>query len=376
MSAAQRLFIAAGIFHPEPGGPATYLHQILPALQARGWSPYVLSFGDPVSGDYPYPVERIPRNILPLRLARYALAARRALQSADIVYVHSLDLPLPGRSNLPRVLKVVGDHAWERSVRRAWIPPQTDIDAFQMGEYGIRVQYQREVRSRAVQSMNAVIVPSLYLKHMVQGWGVEPERIHIVYNSLPALSAQAQTQAEARQRLGLPDGPLLLTAARLTPWKGVDHLITALKALPDLRLIVAGEGSELERLQALASPLGERVRFLGRLARPDLEVYMQAADYLVLYSGYEGLSHTLLESLRLGTPVIASAKGGNFEVVQSGVNGYLVPYVQQEALVETLREAFVPGQRDRLAAQAGKDMERFTFATMVEETDAVLRRYL
>ena len=59
---------------------------------------------------------------------------------------------------------------------------------------------------------------------------------------------------------------------------------------------------------------------------------MMAADGLALYSGYEGLSHTLLECLQLGTPVLASDKGGNPELVRDGVNGVLVPHVDLEAL--------------------------------------------
>ena len=88
------------------------------------------------------------------------------------------------------------------------------------------------------------------------------------------------------------------------------------------------------------------MQFLGNISRERMAVYMKAADYLALYSGYEGLSHTLLESLRAGTPVIASDKGGNPEVVQHGINGLLVPYVDVEALTAAITEALRPGVRD------------------------------
>jgi glycosyltransferase involved in cell wall biosynthesis len=165
----------------------------------------------------------------------------------------------------------------------------------------------------------------------------------------------------------------LLTAARLTPWKGVDHLISALHHLPDVRLLVAGEGEETPRLKQMAASLGERVVFLGRLERELLYQYMQAADYFVLYSGYEGLAHTLLESLRVETPLIASSKGGNVEVVRDDLNGLLVPYVDVDALIATLRSAFDGGTRARLAANTSLGMERFTFEYMVSETDRVLK---
>ena len=88
------LFIAAGIFHPEAGGPATYLHEILPALQQKGWSPQVLTYGDSPTAGYPYPLKRIPRRFLPLRLANYWLASRPLASQADLIYAHTIDLPV------------------------------------------------------------------------------------------------------------------------------------------------------------------------------------------------------------------------------------------------------------------------------------------
>ena len=119
----------------------------------------------------------------------------------------------------------------------------------------------------------------------------------------PALS-----QSEARTTLGLPAGSLILTVARLTAWKGVGPLIRAVAESRDVRLLVAGTGPLQAELQRLASECGtaDRVTFLGHQPRPQIASLMRAADYVALYSGYEGLSHTLLESLRAGTPIIAS----------------------------------------------------------------------
>lgn len=373
------LFVASGIFHPEAGGPATYLHEMLPSLLERGWKVRVLTFG---SGDTPtpYPVTRIARTALPMRYARYAAHALTELRQADLVYAHTLDLPLVTRWRLarsvPRVLKVVGDIAWERAIRRGWITPTTDIDTFQTMPAHRVIEAARHSRSQQAQAMTRIIVPSDYLRQMVIGWGVPAERVQVIYNALPAMLGQRLTQQAARQQLGLSDRPTLLTAARLTPWKGVDHLIAALHNLPDVCLLVAGDGEELPRLQTLAAPLRERVVFLGRLPRATLYTYMQAADYFVLYSGYEGLAHTLLESLRVGTPLIASRKGGNVEVVQHGVNGLLAAYPDVSALSESLHTAFSGDTRARLAANTSLGMERFTFEHMVMATDALLQETL
>src|SRR5262249_41722186 len=150
-------------------------------------------------------------------------------------------------------------------------------------DYNHVVTAQKATRARQMQAMDGVIVPSQYLKRMVIGWGVDEAKINVVYNALPPefFSRDGSlTQAEARQQLGLPDVPTVLTAARLTAWKGIDHLITALGHIPDLRLIVAGEGELMDSLkaQAAANGLTERVTFLGKISRDKLAIYMKAAD--------------------------------------------------------------------------------------------------
>ena len=370
-----RLFVATGIFHPEPGGPATYLFRLLPALQARGHDVRLLTFGDAPAEGYPYPVTRIPRRALPVRFADYARVARPLAEWSDLVFANSLGLPLIGLPRRPRALKVVGDLAWERAINRGWIPPTEDIDAFQVRRYDRRVMLLKRQRAREVRCADAVIVPSEYLRRMVVGWGAPPEWVHVIYNALaPDAAASTRSQDEARAALGLPPGPLLLTVARLTAWKGVDALLRALARVPDVRLLIAGDGPEEARLCALASTLGlgERARFLGRVDRAALADYFRAADYTALYSGYEGLPHVLLESLLSGTPVIASDKGGNPEIVRHDENGLLVPYGDEDALTAALEAAFSGETRARLAAGTGAGLERFGWAAMVERTAALL----
>ncbi|MFN8530054.1 MAG: glycosyltransferase family 4 protein [Anaerolineae bacterium] len=377
------LFIASGIFHPESGGPATYLHEILPHLQARGWEVRLLTFADhaDMGGSYPYPVTRIPRTSLISRMRAYASAARSLMRWGDVTYLHTLGLPLIGGGS-PRVVKIVGDVAWERAVRKGWITPTTDIDDFQAQRYSLQAEIGKFTRAREARRMDAIIVPSEYLGRMVAGWGVDPSKIHVIYNAMPPIAShqagEALSQHEARRRLTLPDAPTILTVGRILPWKGVDHLITAVSRLSDVRLIVAGDGDRLDSLKAMAGQLrvADRVAFTGKISREQVDLYMRAADYTALYSGYEGLSHTLLESLRAGTPCIASDKGGNPEVIRQRENGLLVPYVNVDALTEAIREAFTPGLRDRLAANATIGMERFEYGRMVESTDAVLRSML
>jgi len=368
------LFTASGIFHPESGGPATYLKEILPHLQNCGWDIQLLTYGDSTLSDYPYPVTRIPRQTYPIRLTKYGLASRDGLAWADVTYTHTIDLPLWGSSTSARVIKIVGDQAWERCIRKGWISPDLNIDDFQLDMGNWQVRWQKRSRSKQVQAMDGVIVPSDYLKQMVIGWGVDASKIHVVYNALPSQPDVQETQSEIRHALGWDDRPTLLTVARLHPWKGIDHLISALQSMPDVRLVIAGDGPDLARLQSLAEPLLNQVTFLGHVPHEEIFRLMRAADGLALYSGYEGLSHTILESLQVGTPVLASDKGGNPEVVKDGINGVLVPYVDIAALRTGIQRLL--DQCDDYAQQSQVGMERFTFQKMVTETDRVLKSFL
>ncbi len=369
-----KLFVASGIFPPEPGGPATYLSTILPPLIASGWRPRVLTFGAANAADDPCPVTRIARASYPLRQARYALASRKHLAWADLVYAHSIDLPLWGGPDKPRVIKVVGDQAWERCVRRRWIPDGLLIDEFQAYAGDWRVGWQKRSRSRQIAAMDAVIVPSMYLKRLVIAWGIAPAKVRVIYNAPPPVPPLNESRAEIRARLAWGDRPTLITVARLQRWKGVDCLIEALRELPDLRLVVVGAGPDRARLEVLAAPLGDRVVFTGALERRETQRLIYAADGLALYSGYEGLSHTLLESLQLGTPALASDIGGNPEVIRHGVNGLLSPYPDAAALRRGIRELLE--RRDEFSANARAGLERFQLDAMVAQTDALLRSLL
>ncbi len=367
-----KIFIASGIFHPDSGGPATYLYRLLPELQARGHEVRVLAYGNAPTDGYPYPLTRIPFDSLPIRMINYARAYREGVDWADLVYLNSFGLPRTGSgdSRKPRVMKIVGDYAWERCNRRGWIPVDEQVNDFQVRHYGPLVEWLKASRSREARTMDRVIVPSQYLRNMVIGWGVEPTRIQVIYNALD-MEPTSITRAEARTQLGWQQqGRYLITVGRLVAWKGVDYLIDALVHLPDMTLIIAGDGPCYSALQARAAAkgVGDRIVFLGKVPHDQLPVYLRAADYLALYSGYEGLSHTILESLYMGTPVIASNKGGNPEVVRHDQNGLLVPYADPAALLAAIRYAFADGTQVRLAAGTQQGLNQFTWSCLVDQT--------
>src|SRR5574341_234529 len=316
-----RLCIVSGTFHPEPGGPSTFLYHLLPALQARGHSVEVVTYGESdAPPGYPFPVTRISRRqpIL-LRLIDFTRAVSRRGRRNDAFFVSDYGLPVAVANLIlhrPVLFKNVGDFAWEFSTRHCWIPVGQTIDEFQTARHSPRVSLLRAVQRWYTRSAATVIAPSQYSASLIVGWGIDPSKVRVIYNALDPVDVLL-TRDAARRELGVAP-PLFVTVARLTPWKGVAGVIRALarvrNRIAGARLIVVGDGPERPALEREAAPLGDSVSFVGAQPSDRVRIYLRAADAFVLFSTYEGLPHTVLEAMQCGTPVIVSDSGGSTEV--------------------------------------------------------------
>jgi glycosyltransferase involved in cell wall biosynthesis len=132
-----------------------------------------------------------------------------------------------------------------------------------------------------------------------------------------------------------PDGRELFFVGRLHPLKFVDDILVALAKLPaELRLDVAGEGTERGRLESLVSSLGlvNRVRFLGLVPREELVARMRAGKILLVTQGFSAAVECALS----GQPVVAYDHECNAEVVRDGETGLLVPFRDPVALARAV----------------------------------------
>lgn len=376
-----KILVISGTFHPEVGGPPVYLYGLLESLVERGHQVAVITYGDAaLPHAYPYPVTRISRRqAIPLRLLRFAWEILREGRGYDLLFVSDYGFPA-ALANLilrkPMVMKIVGDFAWEFSIRHRLIDSRTDIDMFQHKAHPWRASLLKRIQASYTQRADRIIVPSRYLKDLVRGWGVPESRIEVIYNAPDSSQYKSlPSKEEARRRLGL-NGKVLLTVGRLTPWKGIDQLIEAVARLravhPEISLVVVGDGPASPDLQRLAHDrsLDGVVSFRGQVPHEQVAIYLRAADAFVLYSGYEGLPHVALEAMLAEVPVILSALGGNVEVVENGVDGLLVPVDGDQALDGAITR--VLGDQalaEQLARRARDKVERvFNWGRMVERT--------
>jgi glycosyltransferase involved in cell wall biosynthesis len=337
----------------------------------------LLTLADQVGGHaaYPYPVRRLRRGqTYPLRVARTAAAIACMASNCDVIYANGLfgEVALATRLvRRPVVAKIVGDPSWERVRGRGWYTGT--IDAYQEAEKGWRLRACDRLRDSSLRRCNAIIVPSGYLAGLVAGWGVPAERIHVVWNAVevpPGLPGPPPTAGRPAE---------LVTVCRLVPWKGVDGILRALCSMPAARLTVIGDGPERPALEAMAHALAvaDRVRFLGQLPREQALTAMARADVFVLNSTYEGLPHVVLEAMRVGVPVVATAAGGTPEAVRDGVTGLLVPPGDPGALAAALgRIIGEPDLGRRLAGAARADADsRFAPSSMLEGAARILAQH-
>jgi glycosyltransferase involved in cell wall biosynthesis len=159
--------------------------------------------------------------------------------------------------------------------------------------------------------------------------------------------------------------PTAVTVSRLALAKDVPTLLRATaivaRELPAFRLRVAGDGPERAALEALARGLGiaGHVEFLGE--RHDVPALLAGAGLFVSSSLTEGLSLTLAEAMAVGLPVLATATGGNPEIVLDGVTGRLVPPGEPRALAEGLLALWAARERWTEMGRAGRDRVRAHF---------------
>jgi glycosyltransferase involved in cell wall biosynthesis len=369
-----RILIVTGIFPPDIGGPATYVPQIAEGLAQRGHAVTVVTLSDRLDhedGGYPFRVIRLPRRAFkPWRMGRTVLVLLRLGRRADVLFVNGLALESALANFVlrkPLVMKVVGDLAWERATGRGWTAD--DFETFQRRRYGLRIELLKALRSWWTRRADRVIVPSRYLARWVVGWGVPAEKIVVIYNAVEPVDGVEPLPVPLKTPIKA------VTVGRLIPLKRVDGLLEALKELPDLGLVVVGDGPERPRLERRARELGvqDRVYFAGRRPKKEALGLMAACDLFVLNSVHEGLPHVVLEAMALGLPVVATAAGGTPEVVRDGETGVLVPgrYGTLGASLSAL--ARDPALRRRLGRAARQWIgERLSAETMIRLTEETL----
>jgi len=316
---------------------------------------------------YPVPSLRSPRVLRRLfELVRY-------LRRHQIDVVHTTGL-------YPNVFGVVA--AW---LARTPVIVASVRDMGQMWRGDLR-----RVQRWTCRLADAVVTNAEAIAQRLRAEGYRPETIEVIHNGIvPVVAPPRRPGTGFRRDLGIPAAaPLVGVVARIDPLKGLDDFLDAAALVaarhPETRfLIVGGPAAAVgegytEELRRRAGRLGLADRVFLTGARTDVPDILPELTVSVLPSLTEGLSNSLLEAMVAGKPVVATAVGGNPEIVEDGVTGFLVPANDPPSLAAAIERLVAD---PRLAAALGRAgqarvADRFTPARLVERTLALYRRLL
>jgi L-malate glycosyltransferase len=319
------LCLYTATFLPTIGGAELVLHAVASALAVQGYSVTVLA-----------PVVRRADNRVeaPYRLRRYQrpsskrFGVRQILlyllheywrRPFDVLHCHGAYPPAYVGATLKRLLNI------PMVVR----PHGSDILP---GEF-IRAHATLERRlTQALAAADLIIAQSQFLKREILSLGVSEAKIRLIPNGVHVAEFQPVSSAPA-----LPY-PYILAMGSFSHKKGFDVLLRAFKSVaaedPSIHLVLAGAGKELAAYTAVvgAYHMLDRVHFVGMVGGV---VKIQLYQHCLLFvcpSRREPFATVNLEALAAGRPIVATAVGGNLEVVSEGGNGFLVPPDDPEAL--------------------------------------------
>jgi glycosyltransferase involved in cell wall biosynthesis len=259
--------------------------------------------------------------LLPLFLASYSAAARRAARDADLVHAHWLPSALPAlKTGKPFVLQLWGTDA-------------------------VLARRARWAARRLVRRARVVVCPSEELAATARELGAADVRV------IPS-------GVDVPESVGEPDAPPhVLFVGRLSEEKGILDFVAAANGLPR---VVVGDG-----------PLREHVPdALGFVPPSELGAYYERAAVVACPSHREGYGVAAREAMAHGRPVVAAAVGGLLDAVEDGVTGVLVPPREPATLRSALERLLAdPELRSRLGAAARTAArERFSWSVATERT--------
>jgi glycosyltransferase involved in cell wall biosynthesis len=358
-----RLVVAQMLESDGPGGAEMVVLRLAEALRARGHE--VVPVGPAAGCGWLAekfrsrgfePEQFVLRRPLDWRCVR-DMAAMLKRRQVDVVHSHEFTMAVYGAAaarwhHRPHIVTMHGNQVTTTRWRR-------------------RVSLRAAFRF----SKAAVAVSNDTKRFLDAALGLRKDVLRVVPNGVPP---SAGDRSRVRQELRLASEDLLVLATgSLVPRKGHAVLIKALAAQPasgpPWRLAVAGNGSERNTLETLCRDLGvqERVHLLGH--RDDVGDLLAAADVFAMPSLWEGLPLSLLEAMRSGKAIVASATSGIPEAVVTEVDGLLTQPGDVAHLTVALHRLLTdPDLRERLAANAViRGRTEFSIETMTAAYEAL-----
>jgi sugar transferase (PEP-CTERM/EpsH1 system associated) len=209
--------------------------------------------------------------------------------------------------------------------------------------------------------------------------GIDKDKVLVIPNGIDVENYfRPESRKEKRNLLGIgPESFVIGNIGRLVPLKNQEFLMDIFSKLseefPNLKLVIVGDGPIRGALERYSSEHGmnDSVLFLGE--RKDIAELLSTFDLFVLPSLTEGVSLTLLEAMAAGKAIVASAVGGNPEVIEDEKTGLLIPVNEKQQWIEAIRMLIRNDDKRRSISEMAmaEVNERFSLQKMVEDYEKI-----
>jgi glycosyltransferase involved in cell wall biosynthesis len=287
---------------------------------------------------------------LPVALAR--------LERPDVVHVFGFRDPI-----------TTGTAAWCRLRRVPYVFEPLGMFQPRLRKVALKRALDATLYRGVARGAAAVVVASERERDDVVACGVSAGKVHVRGNGFPDPDTErpGSDPAGARARLGIPaDAPLVLYVGRIAAGKGIDHLMAAMRELPDAHLVIAGPDDRHG-----VSTRGDRVHTLPMTDEPPRRLYPQA-DVFVLASEGESFGMVAAEAAAAGTPVIVSDRCGIAGFFEDG-EALVVPY-ERSAVVDAIRRVLSDDElREQLARGGPVAARRTSWDRVTDVQESIYR---
>ena len=256
-------------------------------------------------------------------LYRSLYASLKKQHQVDIIHSQSLDSP---------VADVVTMHACYAAAWRARKSQKQTITMTAVFGYLLFLPFNLgnlAIERRILQSSHRIIAVSHQVKQqIIEHYPVPDAKITVIPNGVDIgrFRPDADRRAEIRGRYSITEKALVLIfVGNLFQVKGLDLILDAVAQIRDVYLFVIGEDVNITSYQDMARRAGleDRVIFTGKIAA-NIENYYAASDIFILPSASEGFPLSALEAAATGLPLVATSAGGLAELIENGINGYII----------------------------------------------------
>lgn len=211
-------------------------------------------------------------------------------------------------------------------------------------------------------------------KLLLQKFHLTHPRIKVIYNGVDLHQENNSVKKkEFLKEIGLSgDKKIVGFIGRLEKQKGAQYLIDAMRILYEqdssVYAPIIGDGKQKNVLEKYSQSKGCKAIFLGW--KEDASRYLTSFDLLVLPSLWEGMPNVVLEAMKQGIPVIATSVGGNIEIIEDGITGFLVEPGNSQALAEKIKMVLSLSESEKTSVITNakdKVINNFNIDKMVKE---------